>query len=347
VLLEAKESALSLVSTNLEIGVRASVRGKVEREGSFTVNAKLLSEYVSLLPNGRVDIELTDAKEGASAALAIKAGEHETTILGNSPEEFPLLPNIERTITVAVLAKDLRGALSQVLFSCAKDEGRPELQGIFVHIEQLIFTLAATDSFRLAEKKISLNLVFVHPSQFSAIIPSRRLTGLARILGVFEAQSPIELSFATNQVMAAAEGVEFLSRLVDRKYPDYAQVIPKAALTTARLPKTELLTAVRSASLFCRSGVNDVRLTLSNTGVTVAASGAKGTQSARVPGEINGPDAALVLNARYLLEGLAAIDSLNVRLEVSSTSSPCVLRAADVGEPLPNPYLYLIMPIKQ
>lgn len=346
VLLEAKNGALSLVTTNLELGVRASVRGKVDEEGSFTVNAKLLADYVSLLPNGRVDVELISNKDTASSALLIKAGELETTMIGSSPEEFPLLPNVERLLTVVVPARDLRAALAQVLFSAAQDEGRPELQGVYISIDQSILTLAATDSFRLAERKITLAQPLASRAEiFSAIIPAKSLAELGRILSALEEPSPVELSFAANQVVATAEGVEFLSRLVDRKYPDYRQVIPIKSETTARLPKSEVLTAVRSASLFCRTGVNDVRLDITKAGVTVTASGARGAHSARVLGECNGADVSLLLNYRYLLEGLNAIGDPNIRLEIVSASQPCILRSAEpVGA---SEYLYLIMPIKQ
>ncbi len=346
VLLEAKSGALTIISTNLEIGIRAAIRGKVDEEGSFTVDAKLITDYVGFLPNDRVDVELIRAAEPATgSALKITAGETTTTMHGNSAEEFPLLPAVERTVTIQLPAKELRGAIAQTLFAAAQDEGRPELHGVLMTIDYGNLTLAATDSFRLAERKLMLTTPATGAESHQAIVPQRTLAELLRIVSALEETTQVELAFSKNQAMLSAEGVEVISRLVDRKYPDYVQVIPASSPIVARFPKAEFVNAIRAASLFCRSGVNDVRLALDGNVVTIAASGARGDHSAKLTGEITGGPSEVVLNYRYLLDGLNAIAAQNVKLELTSANQPCILRAAD--GPDANQYLYLIMPIKQ
>ncbi len=345
--LNAAAGALTIISTNLEIGIRATVRGKVEDDGSFTVDAKLLTDYVSLLPNTRVDVELIKATEPLTgSALNITAGEYSTTIHGSSAEEFPLLPAVERITTIELSVKELRNAIAQTLFAAAQEDSRPELHGAYLRIEPNGITLAATDSFRLAERKVPLKTPLDStPANPSAILPARTLAELARILSVIEEDAVITLILSPTQFLASLEGVELISRLVDRKYPDYVQVIPTASTLTGRFPKTELVSAVRAASLFCRSGVNDVKLSLDDGTMTIAASGARGQHTSKVHGEIEGSGSAVVLNSRYLLDGLNALPAVNVKIELTSPSQPCVLRAAD--GPDAASYLYLIMPIKQ
>src|SRR3989338_9480056 len=115
VYIDAKEAGVELVVTNLDIGVRVRVRGKVEDAGTFTVPAHILTSYVSLLSADRVDVE----QQGGD--LLVHAGNQNTKIRGESAAEFPLIPEINRTEPITIPTAELRAALSQVLIASSRD----------------------------------------------------------------------------------------------------------------------------------------------------------------------------------------------------------------------------------
>ena len=150
VLIKAEKGSLSLTTTNLEMGINCLVRGKIDKDGSYTVSSKLFNDYVSLLPNQKIEIELKDD------FLEIKCEDQDTKIKGNSAEEFPLIPQVEKKNPYICKISDLLNALSQVIFAVSVSETRPEISGIYFNFSDNVLTLTATDSYRLAEKKIKL-----------------------------------------------------------------------------------------------------------------------------------------------------------------------------------------------
>src|SRR3989339_1236276 len=158
VLILAKNGTIRFTSTNLELAVSCQIRGKVEEEGECTLPSKLLFDYVSLLPNERVDFLEED-----NHVLRIECGTFKTKIKGLPATEFPLIPPVTAETAYRIKGEVFRRALSQVLFAAASNEARPELSGIFLHFrsgkngeKEAVF--AATDSYRLAEARVEVVL---------------------------------------------------------------------------------------------------------------------------------------------------------------------------------------------
>ncbi|MEK7452207.1 MAG: DNA polymerase III subunit beta, partial [Patescibacteria group bacterium] len=152
VLLKAEGGIIKFTATNLEIAIKCSVRGKVEEPGEFTIPSKLFFDYVSLLPNEIIHLE--NIKED----LSIQCGEQKTKIHGLSAADFPLVPKVECEFAFNIPIEDFKKALSQVLFSVASNESRPELTGVLMHFyafgNEGRLKLASTDSYRLSEKTV-------------------------------------------------------------------------------------------------------------------------------------------------------------------------------------------------
>ncbi len=339
ILISAQAGAIKLISTNLEIGITSLLRGKIEQEGSFTVDARLFSEYVNLLDNEKVDIEL-DGSE-----LAVKCGTYTTKIKGLSAEEFPFIPSVERADPIVLPIADFSQAVSQVLFAAAQDENRPELSGILAVIAQNTLTLAATDSYRLAEKKITLT-GNVPDKRF--IIPARTLQEVVRIIGSdnVDEEVPTEISLfvSDNQCLFVVGGTEIVSRLIDGQYPEYTPIIPTRHACRAEVSRTELSRAVKAAAIFSKNGVNDIVLEFDPAAKSVvvsAASGASGEQAASLPGSLLGEKAVITLNYRYLLDVINALSGEMIVFEILDGDTPCVIKDSGTG------YLYIIMPIRK
>jgi len=341
ILFSIHNGVIKLISTNLEIGITSTVRGKIETEGDFTVDARLISEYVNLLDNDKVTLERVDSE------LVVSCGSYSTKIKGLGAEEFPLIPVIERTEYIKINAEELKKALGRVLFSVSADESRLELSGVLFSISKDELLIAGTDSYRLSEKKIKIESTF--SSDRKLIIPAKTLQELVRVIsnekqGENEGVLELFMYASDNQCLFLVGATELVSRLIDGQYPDYRQIIPARHECQATIVQEEVLRAVKAASLFSRTGVNDIVFNFSTKGnfAISAASGQAGEHVANLAAVITGKDTVITLNYRYVLDGLAAISGGSVIFEVIDDQTPCVIKdEADPG------FVYIIMPIKK
>ena len=212
ILIQAKEGAIALSSTNLEIGVSCVIRGKVESEGEFTIQSRLLADYISLLPKERVDLKTDDN----SQVLEVVCKNNSTKIKGQPAVDFPLIPQIDHKNPYVLGSQDLRQAISQVIFAVSVSETRPEINGVLFNFNGDKLILAATDSYRLAEKTVNLNKKSSSVPQ-KIIIPTRTLQELQRILGSFKDPASIseieevEIYLAENQILFVLGNIELIS----------------------------------------------------------------------------------------------------------------------------------------
>lgn len=333
VLLKADHGGLVLSATNLEVGVTVRVRGKVVGEGSITTQARLLNEYVGLLEHDRVELET----EGT--ALKVIGKDAHTTIRGLSADDFPIIPSVARERGITLSAEALKNALNKVLFAAAQDVARPEISGVYLKQSSKKIVLATTDSYRLAEVEFSIE---ASSGEQTVIIPTRALYELVRIM---PNQGSVEVFIGDTQALFVGDGIELTTRLIEGQYPDYAQIIPKQSTIKATVNKDALIKAVKTASLFCRQGINDVTIDLDSPHGTLACAAANtelGEHRGSIPAQVTGGAASIVFNFRYLLDGLSVMDGESVTLGVTDSASPGVLQSE--GH---KGYLYLIMPIRQ
>ena len=352
VLVQVKDKTITFSTTNLEMAISCVIRGKVEEDGDFTVQSRLLADYVSLLPKEQVDLTApNEVQEGRDQVLAVKCKNHSTKIKGQPAADFPLIPQIKRESFYAVEPEEFRRAISQVIFAVATSETRPEINGVFFQFQNETLTMAATDSYRLAERSLALQGKSADNEQ-KVIVPVQTLQELLRILGSFKDPatmadlSTIKIFIVENQILFTFGGVELVSRLVDGQYPDYRQIIPQRSNTKAILDAAEFVKAAKTTSLFARSGIYDVSVEFlpKQKEVVISSTNTQlGESIARLGGEMSGDDGKVVLNYRYLLDGLQNSNADQVEVDLVDASNPCVIKP--VGKDAN--YLYIIMPIKQ
>ncbi|OGY41467.1 MAG: DNA polymerase III subunit beta [Candidatus Buchananbacteria bacterium RBG_13_36_9] len=356
VLIKAEKGVINLITTNLEMGISCLVRGKIEKDGVYTVGSKLLNDYIGLLPNEKIELGLKDD------FLEIKATKQETKIKGNSAEEFPLIPQVEKKNPYICRVEDLIGAFSQVLFAVSVSETRPEISGIYLNFSNGILTLTATDSYRLAEKKIKVKEKAKEEKE--VIVPARTISEALRILSTLISNREVtaekeqnlenvEIYFEDNQVLFVFDNVELVSRIIEGQYPNYRQIIPANYKTKGLINITELIKAAKTTSLFSRTGIFDINIEFKKGEMLVTSTNSQlGESKTKIEGQIEGDSNRIVINYRYLLDGLQNLDSTDVIFEMTDSNNPCVLRSAESLPEGQKPiagedYLYIIMPIKQ
>lgn len=343
VLLEAKDGSLKLSSTNLEIGVSCVVRCKVDKDGSFTVDARLFSDYVGLLPNDQVKIELVE-----NDFLKADCLNSATKLKGIAADDFPVIPQIDKEKPYTVKISDFKKAVSQVIFTVAVSESRPEISGVFMsfnRIEKGKLLLVGTDSYRLAEKSLILEK---NEEEKDVIVPLKTMQEVLRILNTLKeapgAADELNLYLSENQILFSTNGIDVISRLLEGQYPDYKQIIPTETKTKVIAPTAELVKAIKKVSLFSKVGIADINLVFeAQKGLTMSATNAQvGESKTDIDVEFVGETNETTLNYRYLLDGLNNLDSAEAEVSLVDNNLPCLIRAKDKKD-----YLYIIMPIRQ
>lgn len=337
-LIEVTENKVQLIATDLELAIRTNIRAKVDEVGSFTIPTKTMTDFIRLLTEEQVTVSLEKNE------LHIISGTTSTKIKGTPADEFPVFPEIEPIHHYTMLADPLREALSDVIIATAKNEIRPELSGVYTNFfsEQYKgLTLAATDSYRLAEKKVS---VAQGEEPFSAIIPAHTVQEMIRLIALGESESQVRISFSKNHLMLRYDSFEMSSRLIDGKYPDYVQIIPTNFSATATMDVSILSQKIKAASLFTTVGVNAVNFEIAPDMKAVnltSTSNQKGAHSASVEADVTGEKNTILLNHKYVLDGLSHMKG-QVSLDMNSSQAPCLFHEKDKNE-----YLYIVMPIRQ
>jgi DNA polymerase-3 subunit beta len=340
ILLKTDEQKIVLIATNLDIAITAQIRGKIDKEGSFTVPARMVSDFINLLSTERVDIEVVGQE------LVISSGKSTTKIKGMGAEEFPIIPQLENGLSFTVDAEKLKKGLSEVISSVARNDIRPELSGIFWGFnvyDRKGLTMAATDSYRLAETIIPL----VQGSDEKRIIlPAKTAQEIIRIASVsLEGQEQVKILVGENQINVMYGTTQLVSRLVDGQYPDYVQIIPQSFKTKLQISLARLVKEIKAAGLFTTTGVNAVTLkAVPVEGVLrlFSASTQAGEYTSEIPVEIQGEENSILLSHRYLLDGLQTAGGETVQLNIINGDAPCLL--------LPEKeegFRYIIMPIRQ
>lgn len=343
ILLATDHGRLKLSATNLEIGINCWVDAQIEEEGTTTVPAKLITDFVSSLPQSMVEITVP----ADSHTLNIKSLRSSANIKGLDAAEFPQIPSNEGGEPPVLLdAPQLKEMIEQVAFAAADDDSRPVLTGVLVQVSNEKITFAAADAFRLAVRAAELP-GDDHPHG-DILIPARTLTELARILPT---EGPVEMIVTPNrsQVLFHTPSLDLVSRLIEGSFPNFRQIIPKESTTRAVVETKEFAAAVKSSALFARDSSNIARVKINPTGEDGQETGAitieattedLGDNVSTVNAAVDGPELQIIFNVKYLADVLSTINTPEVALEATSATKPGVLKP--VG---PNDHTYVIMPM--
>jgi DNA polymerase-3 subunit beta len=330
VLIKTSSNRLSISATNLDIAITQYIGGKVAEEGSITVPARLMQDFISSLPAGVINLDLDETK------LHIATDQYKSTINGIVADDFPVMPTISNGESWTVNAGVLKKALQQVVFAASSDESRPVLTGVLVHSVDGKLHLAATDSYRLAEKQIGATKATV-----SLLVPATAMQDLLRILA--DDNDEVEVNHDEQQVLFKVGDVELVARLLEGKYPDYGKLIPQSFAVKAVLKRADFINVTKVSSLFARESAGSVTLKVDEASQTLSIrsiASQLGENTANATGKITG-DGEITLNSRYLLDALQAISGDEVTFGFNGKLEATALRDGTSED-----YTHIIMPLK-
>jgi DNA polymerase-3 subunit beta len=341
VLLATDEGRLKLVATNLEMAISCWIGAKIEDEGAITVPARLLTEFVSSLPSDTISIQLSPQTK----TLGLKCARFEARISGIDAKEFPPIPSVDEGITTKVEVEALSQSINQVVFAAATEESRPVLTGVCTQFEGKTLTLAAADGFRLAVFKLPIAEAIKQKTE--VIIPARTLAEVNRLIGDQEEDVTVTLNPNKSQILFRLKNIELVSQLVQGTFPNYAQLIPQSYNTRMIVSVADFLRATKTASIFARDGSGIVRLVItpgSEAGPGKMAVSARSEEIGDDVGEIDatveGADAKIAFNGKYLTDVLSVLRESQVALETTSPSSPGLIRPVGTDN-----YTHVVMPM--
>lgn len=341
ILLTAEQSRLKLVATNLEMAATCWAGAKIEEDGAITIPARLLIDFVNSLPNELIEITLPSN----SHSVEIKSGRFQAHINGIDAQDFPPVPSVSGGVIANIASKALSDGIAQVAFATATEESRPVLTGINAEFEGEHLKLVAADGFRLAVHETALNSAVDEKTM--VIIPTRTLSELNRLLGDQEEPVEITINQQKSQALFRLKNAELVSQLIQGSFPDYSQVIPQSYTTRAVVDVNEFLRIIKMSSIFARDASGIVRLLvtpgseLTPGKLTVSAQAEEiGDNVSEMDALVDGEEAKIAFNARYLSDVLSVLHQAQVAIEITTPSSPGIIRPVGVDN-----YIHVIMPM--
>ena len=335
VLMRKNGAQLELTTSDLEIQVRthADLGGD---EGSFatTVGARKLIDILRALPADQV-VTLSSAQN----KLTLQAGKSRFTLQTLPSDDFPLVNEaVDFGPTFSVPQKTLKDLINQVHFAMAVHDIRYYLNGILFIAEGKTLTLVATDGHRLGLAQATLETEV--PSKQEVILPRKTVLELQRLLK--DEDTPIEMRFAGNQARFAFSGMEFVTKLVEGKFPDYNRVIPKNHRNSVTLGRVPLLGCLQRAAILTSEKFKGVRVNLEPGVLRIASSNAE-QEEAKEELEVDyGGDAIDIgFNVTYLIDVLANVQQEMVKIELQDSSASALLTV-----PERPGFKYVVMPMR-
>jgi DNA polymerase-3 subunit beta len=338
ILLSADKKQLKLSTTDLEMAITSQIACKVEKEGSVTIPAKLLVNFINNLPDKKIEVNVKNN------TVFLKCENYNSNIKGLDPKDFPIIPKIKSEPFIEIGSYEFKNALEQVINFVSISDIRPEISGVLLDFNnEKKIKFVATDSFRLGEKILNIKNSKIKKEEIkSIIIPHKTAQEVIRIISNYE-DSELKISIENNQILFNLPETQIISRLIEGNYPNYQQLISKQFDTTAVIIREELIKAVKIGSFFS-SRINDVRLKVNakKSEIEVFSQDVElGENSSQIKGDINGKDLEIIFNHKYLLDGLNNINAEKVIIGFNGEMSPGIIRPEGKDD-----FLYVVMPIK-
>lgn len=335
ILITATPEGLFLSATNLSVSAKTYIGGKTEEEGSLTVPAKILVEFINSLPAEQVFLAADETK------LKITCGKYKANFPGQSAQDFPLFSSTspEKQNKIKIENTWLYQAAFQVGFAASVDDSRPVLTGVKIEYKDKALTMISTDGFRLSQKTLDIRHWTLDIG--TLILPARAIAEVVRLL---ENNQSVELSFLpdSKQVIFILDKTEISVRTLEGNFPQTEKIIPKDFTTEIIVDRHELISVVRSAGIFARDNNNIIKLSvISNQLSVVATGGQMGESESIVEIEQKGEDLKTAFNYKFLLDFLGSVTNERIIIKANQPTTPVVFVPEGDAS-----LLHLIMPVR-
>jgi DNA polymerase III subunit beta len=335
IFMSAENGQIKIAATNLETTIVTNVGASIEKEGSITVPAKLIKDFISTLSPSTINIEMKDD------ILHLMSDRTKSRFNGVPADDYPPLPQFPAGDDhIKLDPKVFASAVATVAFSAAMDQVRPIFTGIFMKFEDGLLTIASSDGFRLSEKKFRVE---ADSPDFFTVIPAKTLLEVARIFAQAEEPLKFHLSSQDNMALFEADDTLVASQVIGGEYPNYQRIIPTEDIISAEFSAEELLEAVRLTNVFSKEANAAVKIKFGGDGYisVVSVTQETGGHESKMTAEIEGEEMEIAFNSKYLLDFLTNIKAQKVLFKAKNSTSPCLFQPKEHED-----YIHVIAPMQ-
>lgn len=331
IVIEAKEERIKLTANDMELGIETYVKGIVEDSGMIAINAKVFSEIIRKLPDNDITVSVDDRN-----MASITCEKSKFTIAGRSAEEFPFLPQIEKSIAVTLSQFTLRELIRQTVFSISDNESNKIMTGELFEINDGVLRVVSLDGHRISIRKIELREVY---EPVKVIVPGKTLLEISKILSG-EMADEVNLFFTERQILFEFGETIVLSRLIEGEYYRIDQMLSQDYETRITVNKKELLSCIDRATLLIKeSEKKPIIIGVTEHNMELKINSSIGSMNEELDIAKEGKDILIGFNPKFLMDALRAIDDEEVMMYLTNPKAPCFIK--DKAET----YIYLILPV--
>lgn len=334
ILLNADENGFDLTSNDLELGIKSVVKdSNIDEYGSIAIEAKIFSEIIRKLDGEEVFITSDENNK-----VSIKCASSKFNLIGQSSDDFPLPPSVEKNDTYTMSQNLLKEMIKQTIFSISLDDSRPVLTGEFLEIKNGFVSLVSVDGYRISFKK---SVISDETKGVCAIIPGKTLNEISKILSS-EDEDEVSIFITDKHILFDLGESTVVSRLIEGEYIKYEQSFSDDYKTKIILSRLEFIASLERASLMSRDMKKiPVKIEISQNKMIITSNTEMGTAYEEIIIESEGDELVIAFNPKYLIDALKVINDEKVSVQFTTSLSPCIIKPIDK-----NDYKYLILPLR-
>lgn len=346
ILIETDGGQLSFSATNLEIGIVKKIQAKVEAPGKIVVSASLLSNFLTAL---RGNDHVTISVEGR--ILTLQSGAHKAKVNGYDVDDFPIIPQSATQEHMQLSLQQLKNCIAKVLHFTSKTETRVELTGVFMSFGEKEICSVATDSFRLGEVCVGVNDLIHNMQKYQEVTSQTKQVILPQQLCAYinklsDENDIVQCSIEENHLFLSAGDLFVTARLIDGSYPDYKQIMPQSAVTNIFIKKDALMEAMKITTVFTGRDSGEIHFDLNDNVLKITTRQQEiGENTTELNVHMEGNAQNIVLNPRFVIDGVGRIDEDEVNIMINGNAAPVVFRGSKNGDVVKK-YTYIVMPVK-
>lgn len=339
-LFEAAGDTLTITATDLDLSLRTSCRATIKKEGSCTIPARKLYDYVKLLPDGDISIKLLE-----NHWVQIRSGRSNTKMVGMARANFPSLPAFPTAGVVKIPAQVLRTEIARTIFAISNEESRYTLSGALMVLKPESIAMVATDGHRLAHIENTGAKLDVVGGEMKILVPKKAMAELNSLLNMADMET---IEFAKDEATLFFRiGPRLLTaRQLTGQFPNYEAVLPRDNNKIVTVHCEDITSAIQRVAQFADERSGAIRLRLDKNEIRISSSSTdSGESEDSIETTFQGDPLVIGFNSQYLLDFLKATNGKEIQLEFKDPQSAGQLRPATNGD-ADFKYRYVVMPMR-
>lgn len=329
--ISTKDNQLKLIGSDMDVSIETMVDADIKEEGSIVIDSRIFGEIIRKLPNSEIIIETLE-----NEIIQITCQKSVFNLVYMNGDDYPELPKINESLSVEVPQNILKSMIRGTSFAIAQDETRPILQGILFEVKDKKLNLVALDGYRLAIRTEFLD----NDNDIEVVIPGKTLNEVSRILE--DISDIVKITFTDNHILFNLSNTKIISRLLDGKFVNYSSLLPQEYKILLDVKKQELQNCIERASLMAKdSNSNLIKLDIQEENMIITSNSQLGKVREELNINLQGGEIQIAFNSKYLLDVLKNIEDDEVKLEMTSGVSPCVIKCKNTDNSK-----YLVLPVR-